>query len=249
VIAGDTEIIVLYLEQADGTALTYASKALFEAAGFAITWYDNAAVALSSQPTWTLPVAGSSGRHQFAAIVPDGAYTWKVTEPSTHISTPCEGTGEGMAYDDGSIGSILASSVSVTISPTQTSTTAEMFDGDSILIEGITIPAAALTAIGASSLANCDSRKAFIKLDSSDANDAPTVPDTDLTVTATTDSGGVYVVKVTKDAFPAAIGVIDDTKATSCTLHVRLTKGSKTIIAGEVKLTVKWPADQGDFTP
>ena len=243
---GDIDILVLELETAAGAALTYATKALFLAAGFALTWKDSTNTALATQPDWTLPVAGSGKRHQFDYVVPDGAWTIDITKPSTHIANPSEVSGEGQAYDDALIGARLDAGTGVTITPTLTASTAEMFDGDSINVIGISIPEAALTAIGATSLADCTSRKAFIKIDSQDSNDIPTVPDTDLTVTSTSDSSGNRVVKVTKDVFPPAIGVLDDGGSLSCTLHVRLTKGAKTIIAGEIKLAVRWTADQGD---
>ncbi len=246
---GETDILVLYLEDAAGAALNYASKALFQAANFDLTWKDNTGTALSTQPTWDLE-SSSGKRHQFSYIVPADPWTIEVTVPSTHVSTPKEISGEGDSYSIDDIGSILASTGSVTISPTSTSTTATMFDGDSIYIAGIVIPAIALTAIGASSLADCSTRLAFIKRESQDSNDPPDVALANgLTVTATADSGGNHVVKVECTAFPAILGVLDDTDALSAKVQVRLTKGSKEIVAAEVALTVRWVAPQGEATP
>jgi hypothetical protein len=243
---GETDILVLYLEQADGTALNYASKALFQAAGFDLTWKDATGTALDPQPDWDL-VASASKRHQFEFTKPAGPVAIEVTTPSTHISTPKEILDEGLNYDADDIGSMLASTGSVSISPTATTTSATMYDGDSIFISGIVIPEAALTAIGASSLANCDSRLAFIKRNSQDSNDAPDVAAAaGLTVTALTDDANNRTVKVECTAFPAVLGVPDDSDTLGCTLQVRLVKGSKEIVAAEVALTVHWVAPQGE---
>lgn len=248
-ITGDTDILVRYLEQANGTALNYATKALFQAAGFDLTWKDNTGTALATQPDWDL-VASSGKRHQFSYVIPAGVFTVDTTVPSTHISSPKETKGEGLSYDDSAIGSLIASSASISISPTSTSSSATMYDGDSIYIAGISIPEAALTAIGATSLADCASRLAFIKRTSQDSNDEPDVALAGgLTVTATSDSANNRVVKIECTAFPAILGVLDDATSLSAKVNVRLTKGSKEIVAAVVDLTVLWVAPQGEATP
>lgn len=245
-ITGDTDILVRYLEQADGTALNYASKALFQAAGFDLTWKDNTGTALATQPDWDL--VGSSGkRHQFSYVIPDGVWTVETTVPSTHISSPKETKGEGQPYDARSIGSMIAAAGSVSISPTSTSTSATMYDGDSIYIAGVSIPEAALTAIGAISLADCTSRLAFIKRTSQDSNDEPDVDASDgLTATATSDSSGNRVVKIECTAFPVILGVPDDANTLAAVVQVRLVKGSKEIVAAAVALSVLWVAPEGE---
>lgn len=248
-ITGDTDILVRYLEQADGTALNYATKALFVAAGFNLIWKDNTGTALATQPDWELQ-ASSGSRHQFSYVIPDGAWTVDTIVPSTYVCTPKESTGEGQPYDSRSIGSLLAATATVSISPTATATQADMFDGDSIFIQGITIPEAALTAIGAISLADCTTRLAFIKRNSQDSNDAPDVAAVDgLTVTATSDTSGSRIVKAECTTFPVILGVLDDQDQLGATLQVRLTKGTKEIVAAEVALTVKWVSTQGEAVP
>jgi hypothetical protein len=249
VIIGDTDILVRYLERADGFALNYTTKALFLAAGFDLTWKDSTGTALVAQPDWDL-VASSGSRHQFEYVIPEGIYTVETTVPLTHVSSPKETKGEGQFYDNSAIGSLIASAASVSISPTSNSSSATMYDGDSIYIAGISIPEAALTAIGATSLADCASRLAFIKRSSQDSNDEPDVDAADgLSVTATSDSSGNRVMKIECTAFPAVLGVLDDTTSLAAKVNVRLAKSSKEIVAAVVDLTVLWVAPQGEATP
>jgi hypothetical protein len=242
--AGETDILVYFLEQLDGSALNYASKALFVAAGWNLSWVDAAGVALTTQPDWDL-VVSSGKRHQFEYTVPAGPWAVVTTIPSTHLINPIEYTGEGTTYDIDDIGARLATITAVPISPTATSSVHTMYDGDSIDVS-VAIPEAALTVVGASSLADGVTLQAYIKRDDRDSNDDPDVLHTDLTAVATSDDPDDRVVRVTKTAFPSAIGVPDDGDTVSATLHVRLIKSGKEVIAGEAKLAIKWIAGKGE---
>lgn len=232
---------------ATGVARDYADTAAFLAAGYALTWYDEDGVALASQPTYSLIRSETNGDHLFQYEVPLGAFAVRMTVPATDYASIALWNGRGYSYSIDDLGGMIASTGSVVLSETATSTEYVLYDGDSVLAEGIVIPEAALTAIGAASLAACDSRKAFIKLSTADSNDAPTVPDTDLTVSITTDASNNRVVAVTCDNFPNALGVPDDTTSVSAVLMVVLTEGTKQITAAVVQLTIRWTADTGEY--
>lgn len=240
-IAGDDAIQTIYLFDSTGLPVAYASKAAMQAAGWDLTWYDEDGVALSSQPTWTLPVAGeTTGRHQIRYVMPSGVWTAKVTVPSALASAaPVEFSDEGTSYDIDSVGSLIASSSGVSLTPVLTSDTAEIFDGDSIVLD-FSVTEAALSYVGAASLAAVDTILCQVKLDSLNSDDTASV--TGFTNSITSDTSGNRVVRCTLNAFPAALAVQDSTKSLAATAHLRLTEGSKTAIASEIKLTVKWKA-------
>ena len=77
-------------------------------------------------------------------------------------------------------------------------------------------------------------------LDSLNSDDTASV--TGFSNSITSDTSGNRVVRCTLNAFPAALAVQDSTKSLAATAHLRLTEGSKTAIASEIKLTVKWKA-------
>jgi hypothetical protein len=236
---GETDCQALYLETDAGVAATYADKTAFLAAGYALTFRDIANAALSPQPTWTIPTTGVGKRHLISFTVPDGVFTCGVTLPSGKTCSPVEFSGEGTAYDVDSVGGLIVSSNGVTVTPTRTDSTASMFDGDSIDLS-FSVTEAALTSIGATSLADCTTRAAEIKLDTLDSSAAASVAT--LVETITTDTSGTRIIRATLDTFPSALAVAASTKSTSATAHLRLTKSTKTIIAAEIKLTINWKA-------
>jgi hypothetical protein len=226
---------------ASGVPQTYASKAAIQAASWDFTWYDGDGVALSSQPTWTLPVAGSNGRHLISFVNPDGVWTVAITKPSVdHMSVPAEFSGEGTTYDTDSLGAMIQSSIGITVVDTLTEGTAEIFHGDSIRLD-FSVSESALTAIGAASLAACDALKAEIKKVSTDSSTAAEV--TTLTESIVSDTAGNRVVRATLAAFPSAIAPPTGGQTTlACRADLRLTEGSNTITASTINLTVKWRA-------
>jgi len=241
VITGEEAVQPLYLFDATGAPLAYASKAAMTAAGWGLTWYDEDETALSSQPTWTLQSAGeSSGRHHIRYIMPTGIWTVPVVKPTVdHYSAPAEFGGEGTAYDIDSVGSLIATSNGVSLTPVTTADEAEFYDGDSIVLD-FAVTEAALAYIGAASLAAIDTLLAEIKLNTIDSDQVATVGG--LTESITSDVSGTRTVRAVLDAFPAALAVPDNTKSLACTAHLRATEGTKTAIISEIAVTIKWKA-------
>lgn len=239
-VVGSEQVLPLFLK-ISGAAVNYANKTAFTAAGWNLTWQDADGSDLSTQPTWSLPIAGdaTTGRHLIKFTEPDGVYTIKVTLPANGESQPLEAFGEGSAYDIDAVGALISTSGGSVISETASSDTAEMYDGDSIYLT-FSVLEAALTQIGATSLADCDTLAAEIKLDANDSSDAADV--TTLSEAIVSDVNGTRTVRGTLAAFPAALAVADGQRSRACTAHLRLTKGSNTIIASEIKLTVNWKA-------
>lgn len=240
-IVGDEIPQALYLFDATGAPLTYATYAAFLAAGWAITFYDEDGTALASQPVITLPAAGVSGRNQIRYIMPSNIWTAKVINSNPLLtSAPAEFSGEGTAYDIDSVGSAISTSSGVAISETAFSQTYEMYDGNSISVY-CSIPEAALTAIGAASLAAVDTITAEIKINSVDSDNPATVGG--LTETITSDTANNRVVRVTLDAFPAALAVPDGGQQTlAATLQVKLAEGTKVLTANNTAMTIRWKA-------
>jgi hypothetical protein len=240
-ITGDEIPQAIYLFSPTGVPLSYATKAAMQAAGWDLIWYDEDDVALSSQPTWTLQSAGDSeGRHPIRFIIPSGVWTCPVVKPSIeYYAAPAEFSGEGFSYDTDAIGSLIATSNGVALTPVTTADSAEIYMGDSIILD-FAVTEAALTYIGAASLAAIDTLLAEIKLNTTDADQAATVGG--LTESITSDTSGNRVVRAVLDAFPSALNVPDGAKSLACTAHLRATEGTKTAIIGEIALTIKWRA-------
>jgi len=241
VITGDEIPQPLYLFDATGAPVIYASKAAMQAAGWDLIWYDEDEVALASQPTWTLQSAGeTSGRHHIRYVMPTAVWTCPVVKPSVdHYSAPAEFGGEGLTYDTDAIGSLIATSGGVSLTPVTTADEAEIYDGDSIILD-FAVTEAGLAYIGAASLAAIDTMISHIKLNTTDSDQVATV--TGLTNSITSDTSGNRVVRATLDAFPAALAVLDATKSLACTAQLRATEGTKTAILAEIALTIKWKA-------
>lgn len=230
---------VLFLMDTAGTAVAYASKALFTAAGWNLSWQDNTGAALGSQPTWTLSAGDANGRHVVGFTPGLGAATVKITAPAGYRSDPAEFAVEATTYSvDSLYGVILASSGTV-ITPTTTSGEVDVYDGNSIVID-MSVLEAALSEIGAASLAACDSMSAQIKLTSKESEDAADVA---LSWTILSDVSGTRTVRAYIDAFPAALAILDDAKTLDCRCDLRLTKGTKTVTAAIRNVTVRWKAN------
>lgn len=232
---------------ATGAPRDFANKAAFTGAGYNLTWMDEDGVDLVSQPTWDMVRSDTNGDHYFQAEVVLGAYAIRMTVPGTDYASLTIWTGRGTTYGIDDIGGMIATTGAVAVTPTLTQSTASMFDGDSIDVS-VSVSETALDSIGAASLAACDTKRAYIKLDSVDSDDAPTVGYADLTVTVTSDVEGTRTLRITKDAFPAVLGVPDATKSLACTLMVELGEGSKLIIAASVSLTILWVSRNGALT-
>lgn len=240
-ITGETIPQALYLYLPSGSAATYATKAAMQAAGWDLTWYDNTGVALASQPTWTLPVAGVNGRHLIAFVMPANPWTCKVTLPTLiYASAPTEFTGEGNAYDIDTVGSLIATANGVSLTPITIGAAVTIYDGDSLIFD-FAVSEAALTYIGAASLTaiTVAGMVPGIKLDSLNSDDPQSAL---LTPTITSDVSGTRTVRGTLATFPSALQVVDLSKATQATAQLRLTYSGKTCIASVIAVTVQWKA-------
>ena len=224
---------------ATGVAQDFANKAAMTGAGYALTWYDELGVALVSQPTWDMVRSETNGDHQLNYAVPLGAFAIRLTVPVTDYASIALWNGIGYTYGLDDIGGAIATSGGVTVTPTMTTDTATVYDGDSLDVS-VSVTEAALASIGAVSLAACDTRRATLKLDSANSGAAPTVPYTDLTVTITTDISGTRILRIVKDAFPTALAVPNGSTSVACTLQMELGEGTKVITAASVAITVLW---------
>lgn len=240
-ITGDSIPRAIYIQNTAGQLVSFASYAAFQAAGLSFTFYDSTGVALASQPTINLPFAGVNGRHQFTYVMPNNPWTAKVASTNPGLfATPVEFDGEGTTYDVDSVGSLIATSGGVAISDTTFTDSVEMFDGNSIDVT-CAVPESAISRIGATSLANCDSLVAEIKLNSLDSSVAASVPG--LIETITSDTASNRAVRVTLDAFPAVLAVpTGSQQAVQATLQLKLLKGTKIITANSTQITVRWKA-------
>lgn len=243
-ITGEPDIQTLYLYDAAGALVSYASKALMVAALWDLIWYDADGVALASQPTWSLPVAGALGRHQIKFIVPAGVWTCKVSLPAAaNVAAPIEFGGEGLSYDIDTIGSMIATTNGVAITPVTVSDTATIFQGDSLVFD-FAVSEAALTLLGvgvaAGALALVDTKLCQIKLNSADSGD--TAITAVFTNSITSDVVGTRTLRATLSVFPSGLNIPASAKSLPFTAHLRLTEGSTTIIASEIAGTVLWKA-------
>jgi hypothetical protein len=239
-IIGESVPRTIFVQNDSGAFVSYANYAAFQAAGFAITFYGPNGVALASQPTITLPVAGANGRHQFAFTMPSGIWTAYVSGSNPLLfATPVEFYDEGTIYDIDAVGSSIATSSGVAISDTTFTNSVEMFDGNSIDIS-CSVADSALAKIGAANLAAC-TLLAEIKLNSLDSSVAASVGT--LAETITSDTSGNRVVRVTLDTFPAALAVpAGSQQSVQATLQLKLTNGAKSITANATQITVRWKA-------
>ncbi len=232
----------LYLFDAAGKPISFATKAAFLAANWALTWYDALGVALSTQPTWSLGAGDARGRHLVTYALPDGPWTARVSTPSDlHTSAPIEFDGEGSSYDADSLGGLLAASAGVVVNTTLVGSQTEIFHGDSIQLD-FAVLEAALAYIGVSDLASC-TLSAGIKLNSNDTEDAQ---DATLSCAILADTSGNRVVRATLNTFPAALAPPTGGQQTqSAKAHLRLVNTgttARTVIASQYDITVKWKA-------
>jgi hypothetical protein len=141
-------------------------------------------------------------------------------------------------YTLDSLGSIIATTGTIVVSDLSTETSLEIYDGDSIDVN-LTVPEAALTALGAASLAAIDALACGVKLNSLNSDDPQSAT---LSTSIVTDTSGNRVVRAYLNAFPAALAVSDATQSTQATIALRATEGTKTFIVATCALTIKWKA-------
>ncbi len=228
----------LYIQTDAGVAVNYATKAAFTGAGWNIVWQDSDGVALTSQPTWTLS-AGSGGRHVVGFENPEGQWTAKVVQIASNLSNPLEFSGEGLGADAELIYATILASGGLPATSIATDGEVRIFDSDSLRVD-LTVLEAALTYVGATSLADLSSMVAEIKLITLNSDDPATV--TGLTETILTDTSGARVVRVDLDAFASSLEVPDGEAETRARIDLRIVKGARQAIASTRSLVILWKA-------
>lgn len=245
-LAGSTATFPLLLQDAAGAALSYANKAAFTGAGWAITFYNSTGTALSPQPTWDLlvgTVATQPDIYQVQYVVPTGDFTAVVDVLGTNYAAPTAYRDFG---DGASLSQIYAAALESSGVVVQDATTGQdinVYQGDSIVVD-MSVTETALSFIGAASLADCDTIAAELKLAATNATSAPEVAT--FAESITSDTSGARTVRVSLDSFPSALNVSGPLGTTvAARIDLRLTKGTKTIIASTVNVTSQWAAAAG----
>lgn len=231
----------LFLYDPNGDPLTYADHAAFLAGPWLLTWVDNTGADISPQPTYTVQAGDANGRHLVTFAIPSGPWTVKVTKPSAlYTHSPLEFEGEGYAYDFDTIGSAMEVAAGFTVVDNTTTSSTEIYHGDSIQLD-FSVVESALILIGASSLADVTTIAAEIKRTSVDSSTAADVAT--LTESILSDISGTRTVRGILAAFPAILAPPTGGQTTlSCRADLRLTKATKTITASTIDITVKWKA-------
>jgi len=141
-------------------------------------------------------------------------------------------------YDIDSVGALIATATTVASTTVTNSTSASMFQGDSLKLD-LSIRESALTSLGAASLAAIDTLTCGWKLVSNDSGDAQ---DANPTVSIVSDSLGNRVLRATLLAFPAAFNVPDGQQSVSSRVDIRATEGTTTFIIATCDVTIYWKA-------
>ena len=245
-LAGAAETIPLILQDAAGAALVYANKAAFTGAGWDVVWYDTDGVALSSQPTWDLltgTTASASDFYLIQYVVPSESFSYVIVPVGTNVAAPAGGEFQIDTATNGQIYGAILTSAGTLVSQTTINQDLTLYQGDSISVD-MTIPEAALTAVGATSIATLDTYVAELKLVSTNATTAPIA--VSFTESIVTDTAGARVVRAELDTFPTALNVDGPNgDSVSARLDLRITKGTKTRIASTVNITAVWAAAAG----
>lgn len=153
-ITGDTIAKVVYLQTLSGRGLSYANKAAFQADGWDLSWTDTSAVALTSQPTWSIAVESGNtrGKHLITYTVPSGVGIAKLTVPGW-ASDPGAWIVEGQAYDEDSIaGVILTSQGTPGVQSAADGDLGDVVMGDSWHSGVLTVPLGKISPFGYSDL-------------------------------------------------------------------------------------------------
>lgn len=153
-ITGDTIAKVVYLQTLSGRGLSYANKAAFQADGWDLSWTDTSAVALTSQPTWSIAVESGNtrGKHLVTYTAPSGVGIAKATVPGW-ASDPGAWIVEGQAYDEDSIaGLILTSQGTPGVQSAADGDLGDVVMGDSWHSGTLTVPLGKISPFGYSDL-------------------------------------------------------------------------------------------------
>ncbi len=152
---GDQCIEELFLETDAGVVQAYASKALFLAAGWLLTWVGTDGVALVSQPTYTLADDGTGlGRHVVLYTIPNFDAVIRVTPPAGYRSDPISIDRFMGASDEDSVITLITAAAGVPVNQSRQNVyDFDTVEGDSFR-KTVTIPLIALTDYGYADLAD-----------------------------------------------------------------------------------------------
>lgn len=235
----DTVPQAIFLETDGGVAAVYATKADFLTAGWDLTWQDATGADLATQPTWTLSAGEANGRHVIGWAPAEGLATVKVTAPAGYRSDPAEFSVEASVYSLDDLYGVMSAGLATPVTDLTTTDATDIYDEDSIVLD-FSVLEAALTALGAASLADCDTIEAEIKRESQNSGDAADVAT--LTESILSDTSGNRVVRAVLDTFPVILAVPDGSDQVVARADLRLTKGARTLTVATRELTIRWKA-------
>ena len=233
----------IVLQSSAGDPLVYADKAALEAAGWEVIFRDWFGSVISGVD-WELYLTGAPDLYQLAFMAPVQPYSCEIIPPDDEFVAPAGFGGRGSLYTIDTIAGLIQTSAgSFPMSVYTASLT--IYQDDSITVP-VTINEAALTLVGATSLADLTDITAAIKLTSTDATDAPDVDDP--VVVIVTDTSGDRTLSVTRAAFPEPLDVPDGgaSQRTAARLDVRISKNDLSVIAAVIDLDVVWSANAGE---
>jgi hypothetical protein len=240
------------LQSAEGAALAYADKTAFMAAGWGVAFRDYDGNEITGVTWDIIPSGDVDDLYLLAFFAPTQPYSVSLIPPDDEVVVPAAFGGRGNLYTMDTIaGLIRTANGSFPMAVFTSSLT--VYQDDSITVP-VSINEAALTLVGATSLADLDDITAAIKLTATNATDAPDVDDP--VVTIVTDTSGDRTLSIRRAAFPDQLDVPDGgaSQRTSARLDVRISKQvgtgvTLTIIAAVVDLDVVWSANAGEASP
>jgi hypothetical protein len=234
-ISGATQHITVHRRTADGLPSTGKVTADFTI----LATVNGAATAVTLTVTEKSTVGdGRAYDVAFTAPAALGQFSARIVPASgTDVVFPDLLEDDITAYSIDSVGGLVATTGAIAVSPVTGRTTLSVYHGDSITAVA-KIPEGALTALGATSLADITTLASGIKLTSADSDDAAVATPT---VTIVTDTVGARVLRAQLTTFPAALAVPDGgQRSVSARLDIRATKGSVTLIIAVIDITVYW---------
>lgn len=237
-IAGESKPKLLILQNAAGTALSYADKAAFQAASWDLTWRDVDGVALTAQPTWTIADEGA-GLHRVKYVQPGGVYWVEITVPGTNYVSPITWANEGESYDDDAIaGLLLTAQGTPAVISADDSTLGDVVMGDAWSTGTLTIPVGKLTPFGYT-LADLASGWTI----SAGAKNVPA--DASIALTAAFVVAGSGTFKVSWVTYPASMNLTSTETSKPFYIDVQLKKTStgQIITTNRYSINAVWQRD------
>lgn len=241
--AGDPTYDLLQLEDDAGTAASYANKAAFTGAGWALTFKDIDGVSLSPQPTYTVADQGA-GLHRINLDEPSEPCFAIITVPTGYY-TPrlvLEFTGE--PYDLADIYALILSNAQGTTagvgSARVSDTLEDWVDGDSFSMS-VVFTAAQLAKIGKTTLTGvtvlAGAKKNFPAADSQD--------DEDIAFEVAVTDVAALTADITLDDFPDAAKLADGVESVPYVIDVTIVNDadSRRYTALRYEVSIVWQAE------